>query len=317
MLGVFFCRHWVPTGRGLNVTEILKRNLILWFLAGVSTLSVPRHTTGDDARDSPTASQVDRMFPDSFQRWIVAHRGVSDVCPENTRAAFEAAVAGAADAIEFDVQLTGDDQVVVCHDTVLDRYGHASVKIAETSLSVLKQLDIGSWLSGTFADQRLLTLDELLESFSKSCPLLLEVKASELSPDKIQILIDAIVDAIRQRNISSTVAVLCFDCSVLESIHAIAPEISLVLNTNQPETLTAAKLASMPWLTAVDGKISQLTPQIVQLIHNSGLVSSCFTCNDVEDVIKAWDIGVSAIITNHPERTRQILKQHKRLPHDS
>lgn len=253
------------------------------------------------------------MFPEFPARWIVAHRGVSDVCPENTQAAFDAAVACSSDAIEFDVQLTGDDQVVVCHDTVLDRYGHKGIQIAKTSLRDLQQLDIGSWFDEKFRDQRLMSLDDLLSAFGRRIPMLLEIKASELSPARTEVLAEKVVALIRTHSVVDSVAVLCFDVDVLKLVYRLAPELKLVLNSNEPEALTVDELCQMPWLQAVDGRIGNLTPQSIQLIHQAGLVSSCFTCNDAEDVMKAWDIGVAMIITNHPDRSRQILKQHGRV----
>ena len=52
---------------------------------------------------------------------VIAHRGASGTRPENTLAAFRHAVALGADMIELDVQLTRDGEVVVIHDTSLDR----------------------------------------------------------------------------------------------------------------------------------------------------------------------------------------------------
>ena len=52
---------------------------------------------------------------------IHAHRGASAVAPENTLAAFRRAIQMGAEALEMDLQLTRDGQVVVLHDATLDR----------------------------------------------------------------------------------------------------------------------------------------------------------------------------------------------------
>jgi glycerophosphoryl diester phosphodiesterase len=52
--------------------------------------------------------------------WVVAHRGSAQTAPENTIAAFEAAIALGADMIEFDVRTTTDRKLVVCHDPKVD-----------------------------------------------------------------------------------------------------------------------------------------------------------------------------------------------------
>ncbi|MEO5765131.1 MAG: glycerophosphodiester phosphodiesterase, partial [Casimicrobiaceae bacterium] len=50
---------------------------------------------------------------------VVAHRGSSAMHPENTWAAFEAAVVDGADAIECDVQGTRDGTLVIRHDLAM------------------------------------------------------------------------------------------------------------------------------------------------------------------------------------------------------
>ena len=50
---------------------------------------------------------------------LIGHRGAMDVAPENTMPAFAAGLAGDADLLELDVQLTADEQVILFHDTDL------------------------------------------------------------------------------------------------------------------------------------------------------------------------------------------------------
>ena len=56
---------------------------------------------------------------------VIAHRGASAYLPENTLAAYELAVAQAADMIEVDLHRTRDGEVVVVHDAELARIGVA------------------------------------------------------------------------------------------------------------------------------------------------------------------------------------------------
>jgi glycerophosphoryl diester phosphodiesterase len=49
---------------------------------------------------------------------LVGHRGAMVVAPENTMPAFEVGLAGGADILELDVQLTADNQVILLHDTI-------------------------------------------------------------------------------------------------------------------------------------------------------------------------------------------------------
>jgi glycerophosphoryl diester phosphodiesterase len=74
----------------------------------------------------------------------IAHRGGSRLAPENTLAAFERAAALGVDAIECDVQLSRDDEVVVIHDATLDRTTDASGPVRARTADELARVDAGS-----------------------------------------------------------------------------------------------------------------------------------------------------------------------------
>ncbi|MGZ8494287.1 MAG: glycerophosphodiester phosphodiesterase, partial [Candidatus Binatia bacterium] len=63
----------------------------------------------------------------SFKK--IAHRGASGQYPENSRLAFENAIAAGADMIELDCQLSADGHVVVFHDERLARTTGARGKV--------------------------------------------------------------------------------------------------------------------------------------------------------------------------------------------
>ena len=69
-----------------------------------------------------------------------AHRGVSALMPENTLPAFGAALALGANEIEFDIRLTKDGKLVVCHDPVLERISDGIGRVEEHTLEELKAL---------------------------------------------------------------------------------------------------------------------------------------------------------------------------------
>src|SRR5262245_679720 len=95
---------------------------------------------------------------------VIAHRGASGTCPENTLAAFRRAVEVGADMIELDVQLTRDDAVVVMHDWTLDRTTDGSGAVGERALDELRPLDAGRWFAPEFAGERVPTLAAVLDA---------------------------------------------------------------------------------------------------------------------------------------------------------
>jgi glycerophosphoryl diester phosphodiesterase len=95
---------------------------------------------------------------------IFAHRGASGYAPENTLTAFNLAVQQGSDAIELDVKLTADGQIVVFHDQTLERTTSATGKIGEKTLSELKELDAGSHFDISYLNERIPTLEEVFEA---------------------------------------------------------------------------------------------------------------------------------------------------------
>lgn len=96
------------------------------------------------------------------ERGICAHRGASDTHPENTLAAFRAAIRLGAQMIEFDVALSKDKKLVLLHDNTVDRTTNGQGPVADLTLAELKALDAGSWKHQQFAGERVPELSEAL-----------------------------------------------------------------------------------------------------------------------------------------------------------
>ena len=92
----------------------------------------------------------------------VAHRGASAYAPENTIAAYDKAVKMKADYIEIDVQRSKDGELVLIHDTTVDRTTDGSGKVGDFTFEELRSLDAGSWKGEQFAGEQIPTFDEIL-----------------------------------------------------------------------------------------------------------------------------------------------------------
>lgn len=78
--------------------------------------------------------------------YVAAHRGWSDVYPENTMEAFRAAVELGVDQLETDIRVTKDGKLVLIHDDTVDRTTNGTGLVREKSLEELRQLDAGSYM---------------------------------------------------------------------------------------------------------------------------------------------------------------------------
>lgn len=109
---------------------------------------------------------------------LIAHRGASLVAPENTLAAFRAALHGGARAVELDVHPTRDGELVVMHDDRVDRTTDGSGALRDLTLAEVRGLDAGSWFSPAYRGEPVPTLAEVLELTRGRAETFIEVKAN-------------------------------------------------------------------------------------------------------------------------------------------
>lgn len=72
---------------------------------------------------------------------IWGHRGAYHFAPENTLTAFQIAADMGADGVEFDIQLTKDNEIVVIHDETVDRTSNGHGFVKDFTLAEIKKLN--------------------------------------------------------------------------------------------------------------------------------------------------------------------------------
>nr|BFE28785.1 hypothetical protein GCM10010200_010360 [Actinomadura rugatobispora] len=126
-------------------------------------------------------------YPDA-ELTLVNHRGLSPGFPENTLAAFRNSIAMGVDAIEIDLRLTKDGQIVILHDDTVDRTTDGTGRIGDLTLAQVKALDAGGHAGEEFAGERVPTYTETLEAVKGSgVRLLLDIKDASRVPEIVRI----------------------------------------------------------------------------------------------------------------------------------
>ncbi len=107
---------------------------------------------------------------------LVAHRGGAGHCPENTLAAIEFALRLGVEAIEVDLRLSADGQLVLIHDPDLVRTTNGHGPVSGLAARELAQLDAGSHFSPRFAGEGVPTLHQALAAVGDRAQLDLDAK---------------------------------------------------------------------------------------------------------------------------------------------
>lgn len=92
----------------------------------------------------------------------IAHRGYSNVAPENTIPAYKLAKQAGFNYVECDICWTSDNVPVLSHDLTIDRCSNGSGTISNMTLAALKTYDFGSWKSSTYAGTTIPTFEEFI-----------------------------------------------------------------------------------------------------------------------------------------------------------
>lgn len=241
--------------------------------------------------------------------WVIAHRGASDSCPENTAAAFDAALAEGCDGIELDVQLSADGIPFVYHDRTLSRIGSGRRAASSLSMAELRELDAGSWRAPRFSDQRILPLEDLLSRYASRTFLLIELKPypRDVAAGRHVTLARAVASVILEHRLEKRVALLGFDIETLEAARARAPRIRTALNLQARGRLPASARRALSGLWALSLGLRSLTPSVVREAHERRMPVLTWTCNTERELRKALACGADAIMSDRPAWLREAL----------
>jgi len=249
---------------------------------------------------------------------VVAHRGSSGTFPEHTLLAFQAALDEGADALECDVRLTRDRVLVCVHDRKVNRTSDGRGVVSTLELADLADLDFASWKSGTEEPDRdagrVLTLERLLQlvlDHDRTVQLQIETK----HPTRYGALVEyALVDLLERYGLlapspaPSRVSVLSYAATSLRRVHALAPQLPLVLNMDRvPVRLRSGRLPPQVSAAGLALRLVQAQPDFVQRVHDHGGRVHVFTADQPADIDYLLELGVDAIISNRPGRVLSRL----------
>ena len=111
--------------------------------------------------------------------FVAAHRGWSEKYPENTMAAFQAAIDIGVDQLETDVRVTRDGELVLIHDATVDRTTNGTGKVNDKTFGEIRALDAGSYKGEEFKGAQIPTLREFLELVKDHPTITLDVELKE------------------------------------------------------------------------------------------------------------------------------------------
>lgn len=247
----------------------------------------------------------------------VAHRGASGSAPENTLAAVRVALRQHISFIEVDVQRSADGELVIMHDTTLERttnveevFPHrAPWNVGDFTLAELRQLDAGSWFAPEFTGEAVPTLREVVEVITRRAGLLLEVKSPALYPGietDIDKELSSIPGYLPSAVASGRLVVQSFDHDSMRAYHDLAPQVPIGLLYRSRPSETQLVAASL-WADQINPGYRVTDRELVEQVHELDMTISVYTLNTGRLMREYADMGVDGIISDYPAVLRDIL----------
>lgn len=252
---------------------------------------------------------------------IIAHRGASELAPENTLAAFQKAIADGADGIEFDVRFAKGGEVVVFHDAILNRVSSLRGRVADLTAAELAQIDVGSWFNArfprksdaAFANERIVTLIQTLEFLKDFRGLIyVEIKCKE---SEVAQIAAAVYEIIKDSPLLPQIIVKSFQLEVIPNFRRyskeiktaalFAPKILTILRKEKRMVNIAADLGA----DMLSVHFSLATRQLMKKAAKKNLPVTIWTANHTRWIKRAVNLNIYAVITNNPARLLTKLNE--------
>lgn len=244
-----------------------------------------------------------RSLPFNF-----AHRGARKAAPENTLAAFSAAKSMEADGVELDVIRCQTGEMVVTHDNDLSIWSNGRGRVSETSLRALKELDFGSHFGKQFAGEKIPTLQEVIDTLGEQMFINIEIKSISLRPVKEAKAVAAIIS---KNNLYDRVIVSSFNPFVLRQIEKVDPNIAIgMLFQFRFPLYRFRRPASFLKLQALHPEYSLINQRFIERAAKMDYLVNTWTVNDADEMRRLTEIGVNAIITDYPDRLKEVFKEY-------
>ena len=235
--------------------------------------------------------------------FIWAHRGADGYAPENTLPAFALAAEMGADGVELDVQLTKDGQVVVCHDERLDRVSSGTGWLKDHTLEELKKLDF-SGENEEYAGVQIPTLKEVLDLLQDTgMYVVIELKTKVFPYLGIE---KKCIDLVKEAGYEDRVIFCSFNHLSLQKVRLFSKgmKIGYLYLHASPSIIPFVQKLGVDALHITEYNL--LSPGLLRKCRELGITINVWTVNKERDLRICADLGIHAVITDYPDRVKQM-----------
>jgi glycerophosphoryl diester phosphodiesterase len=243
---------------------------------------------------------------------VAAHRGGAALWPENSLLAFRQALALGVDALEFDLHLTADGELVVVHDPTLERTSTGAGRVRDLKLADLAGVRLKT-REGAVTDEPIPTFPQVLDLASKgSAELLPEIKvdANRQRYDGIE---EKALALLRARGLLSRATVQAFQPETIRRLRQLEPSVRTMLlvargdvERDRARPAEAVRRAHALGATDLGMNHRLIDADVMTAARAAGIRVSAWTVNEEPDLRRMIDLGVDVVMSDRPDLAKRL-----------
>lgn len=247
--------------------------------------------------------------------YIICHRGASKFAPENTMPAFTKAIELEADGVEFDIHLTKDKKMVVCHNYTIDETSDGRGEIKNLTLDELKKFDFGIKFSPEFKGTRIPTLQEVMDKVSGMKMINIELKGQFESNEELASLV---LEETEKYDIFNKIVFSSFDHELLKILKSLKDDLIIGALFKATECVTDRQFKNnidfvlQSGFQAIHPHALCIGRENVDTCHEKGIKVNTWGGASVNRIQRMIEYGCDAIITNEILIAKSIMERKNR-----
>ncbi|MBK8946278.1 MAG: glycerophosphodiester phosphodiesterase family protein [Ignavibacteriae bacterium] len=276
-----------------NIFQQRKNIILILFFLNITNFLIAQKTV----------EILDFAKPKNGNTYVIAHRGAHKNFSENTIAAYKRAIELGCDFIEIDIRITKDGKFVSIHNSQIDEYVKGIYgDVSDYTLYELKKMNISNKSAEINDDEKIPTLEEILELCKNKIGIYLDLKEP---------FVEEISTIIKKYEMEKNVLwYIPFSyLNEIKNLKEVCKECIPMPDPELKENLLYLILQTNPKLIATD--MSQLDSEFVEICHNKNIRvfvdEKNGTVEEWKNIIK---LNCDGIQTDNPEELINFLRNN-------
>ena len=246
---------------------------------------------------------------------VAAHRGGAALWPENSLLAFRSALALGVDALELDLHLTADGEVVVLHDPTLERTSTGRGAVRDTMLADLASVRLKT-PEGAATAERVPTLAQVLDLVAQSSSELLPEIKLDAHRQRYDGIEEKVLALIRARGLLARTTIQAFQGDTIRRLRELEPAARTMLlvgrgDVGRDRARPAEAVRRARELGATDLGMNHrlIDADVVAAARAAGIRLAAWTVNDETDIRRMIDLGVDLVMSDRPDLAKRLARR--------